>query len=207
VTSYGYAIPERANLNTGYKKLDSILRVFTTAYWIAIQVPAHGIKVYPPVILLATSAAFASAQFAAHANVFVWPLNWFQAISFEWVYIGTLAMSATKRGKWFYTVLVAGALTSVVYIVLYAALKYNVWAQLSALLPDQYIAGVKLVLTVALVLAHGIPLTLVNIVYTFLIHQHTQEIAARHYCPYGCGAFFDSERAMSGHKAHCVNKK
>lgn len=206
MTSYSGAIPTAPVLRTGYKILDSILRVITTGYWVIVQIPVHGLKVYPPVVLLAISAAYASAQFAAHANVFAFPLNWFQAVAFEWVYIGTLSMSSTKRGRWFYMVLAAGATTSVIYIVLYAALQYGFWVQLKSLLPADWINLVKLVLTLALIVAHGVPLTLVNVVYTFLIHQHTQEIASRFYCVYGCGAWFDTERAASGHKAHCVNK-
>src|SRR5258706_12273476 len=105
--------PERKIVETGYRLIDRILRFATTIYWIALQVPIHGLKVYPPVVLLSISAAYASAQFAAHRNVFPAPLNWFQAIAFEWVYVGVLAMARVKHA-WFKRVLWTGATTAVV---------------------------------------------------------------------------------------------
>lgn len=207
-------ILQPTQITTGYRWLDKPLRFITALYWIVIQIPVQGIKVFPPVLLLALSASYASAQFAGHHNVFTYPLNWAQAIAFEWVYIGALAM-AQHRGRWFFVVLIAGALTSVCYITLYAADQYAVMEQIKVLMPAGWFPAFRLLITFGLVLAHGIPLTLVNVVYGFLIHSHLraqahldQERAQRekNTCPYGCGASFLNERQLSGHKAHCPNK-
>lgn len=207
------ALPERKNVLTGYILIDRILRFITTLYWITLQIPIHGLKVYPPIILLSFAAAFASAQFAIHRNVFPFPLNWFQAIAFEWVYIGSLAMASTKRGKWFYRVLIAGAGTAVIYITLYAATRYGLSFLIRAALPMNVIPLWSLITTVLLILAHGMPLTLVNVVYGFLIHSHLVEQAdkqaeldKRIFCPFNCGYYSTSEPAVRGHRAQCPNK-
>lgn len=207
-------MPQPARISTGYRWLDAPIRFVAAVYWLLIQIPVQGIKVFPPVLLLALSASYASAQFAGHHNVFSYPLNWAQAIAFEWVYIGALAM-AQQRGRWFFAVLIAGALTSIVYITLYAADQYAVMGQVKALMPVDWFPLFRLVITVGLVLAHGVPLTTVNIVYGFLIHSHLRDLAQlenerqlreKFTCPYGCGASFLSEPALRGHKAHCPNK-
>jgi len=204
--SYGQAIPQLKPLVTDYPKLNTLLRAISTLYWVVVQIPMYGLKVYPPVVLLATSAAYASAHFAAHANVFPVPFNWFVAASFEWVYLGTLAMASTQRGKWFYAVLCAGAITSIIYIMLYAGVQYQLSLHIRIILPDAYEPFYNVLLILILVVAHGIPLTLVNVVYSFLIHQHLKELNERVYCVYGCGQYFANERAMSGHKPHCTKK-
>jgi hypothetical protein len=205
-------LPQRRVLETGYKRLDTLLRVCTTAAWIVVQVPLHGIKVYMPIFLISLAASFASAQFAAHRDLFPFPLNYTQAIAFEWVYIGTLAMAGVKRGKWFFVVLLSGAVTSVVYIMLYAASRYGLLAQIKAVLPQEAIPALAIVVSLVLILAHSLPLTMVNVVYGFLIHSHIKETAeqqaeldARIYCSYGCGYWSKSEPAVRGHKAQCPN--
>jgi hypothetical protein len=202
--SYAGALPGRPQINTGYGYLDKPIRFVTTLWWLLIQIPADGIKIFPPVFLLAISAAYASAQFAAHRGVFPEPLNWAQAIAFEWVYIGTLRMAASQKGRWFFVVLLAGAATSVIYIVLYAASQYGIMGQVRALLPATWYPFVELAVTLALILAHGVPLTAVNVVYGFLIDQYLRE--RQFPCPYGCGAAFRSEPALRGHKGQCKHK-
>src|SRR5262245_15104476 len=208
------SLPQPPTITTGYRWLDKPIRLITAIYWLLVQIPLHGIKVFPPIFLLALSASYASAQFAAHHNVFTYPLNWAQAIAFEWVYIGALAM-AQQRGRWFFAVLIAGALTSIVYITLYAADQYALMGQVKALMPANWFPLFRLVITFGLVLAHSVPLTTVNIVYGFLIHSHLRDLAQRENecqlrekftCPFGCGASFLSEPALRGHKAHCPAK-
>lgn len=212
--SYSAAtLPARRIIETGYKRLDSLLKLITTIGWIVLQVPLHGIKVYMPIFLISLSAAFASAQTAAHRDLFPPPFNYMQAAAFEWVYIGTLAMASVKRGRWFFVVLISGALTSVVYIALYAAQKYHFLQQIADVLPSNFAPFLAIVVSTLLILAHSLPLTFVNVVYGFLIHAHIRqareeqaEIDARIYCPYGCGYWSKSEPAVRGHKAQCPNK-
>ena len=203
-------LPERKVFETGYRFIDPLLKFVTAIYWIALQVPLHGLKVYPPVVLLSMSAAYASAQFATHRNVFPFPLNWAQAIAFEWVYIGVLAMASVKHA-WFKRVLYVGAGTAIIYILLYAATRYGI----SPLIREVtgWDRGWVLATSVIMVLAHGIPLTVVNVFYGFLIHDHAvtqaakqEEIDRRIYCPYSCGYYSTSEPAVRGHRAQCPNK-
>lgn len=212
--SYSAAtLPARRVIETGYKTFDSFLKLVTTIAWVAFQVPLHGIKVYMPIFLISTAAAFASAQFAGHSGLFPFPLDWAQAFAYEWVYIGTLAMANVKRGRWYYIVLGAGALTAVMYITMYSAYHYHLSAQIDAILPNDAKPAWHILITLVLILVHALPLTFVNVVYGFLIHQHRRETAdtqreldARIYCPYGCGYWSKSEPAVRGHKAQCPKK-
>jgi hypothetical protein len=200
------ALPAPKVLTTGYKVIDPLLAFFGKMYWVLIQVPVHGLKVYPPVLFIAATAAYASSKFAEHASVFPSPLSWLLAIAFEWVYIGALAMASVTRGIWFYIVLATGALTSVTFIMLHAADKYGILGMILDLAPVEWHTAIRLAVNILLVLAHSVPLTLVNVVYGFLIHQHNAELNSRIYCEYGCGAFFTTEPAARGHKAQCSKK-
>lgn len=205
--SYGIGtLPAPLRLDTGYKTLDSFLKIVTTAYWIALQVPVHGAKVFPPFLLISIPAAFASAQFAAHRDVFPAPLNWCVGIAFEWVTLGTLAMSSTKRGKQFAIVLGSSSLTAVVYIMMFTASKYGLLAQIRDVLPLTWHAILELFVTLILILVHSIPLTVVNVVYGFLIHAHLKDLADRIYCKYGCGYFATTNAAINGHYGQCSKR-
>ena len=62
---------------------------------------------------LAVAAAFASAQFAQHYTIFPWPLAWLIGIAFEWLYLGSLAMSAAlRRSRYFRPVNLGGMIVS-----------------------------------------------------------------------------------------------
>lgn len=203
---YAPSLPAPRRLETGYKTLDKFLRLVSTAIWVALQVPLHGAKIFPPFLLISVPAAFASAQFAAHREVFPFPLNWAIGIAFEWVTLGTLAMASTKRGRQFIIVLASSAITAVVYIMMYTASRYGLLGQIEAVMPAGAKPGLALFVTLVLIVVHSVPLTVVNVVYGFLIHAHLKEIASRIYCKYGCGYFSDSEPAVRGHYAQCANK-
>lgn len=205
--SYASAtLPAIKQLKTGYETLDKSLRIVTTALWLVLQLPIHAIKIFPPVLLIAVSAAYASAQFAAHRDVFPFPLNWAQAIAYEWVTLGTLAMASVKRGKQFYIVLGCSAVTAVMYILMYTASKYGMLSQIKAVLPTSAAPYLELLITIVLILVHALPLTVVNLVYMFLVHTHLGELAARIYCKHGCGYWSVNEHMVRGHLAQCVNR-
>lgn len=132
-------------------------------YWL-FALPWHAIKVYPPVLLIASSAAYASSMFAAHSGVFPAPFNVMQAIAFEWVYLGALALAGNKRGTWFYTTVAFGALTSALYMFLHAADRYGL-----LVLADT--PGWR----VFYAACHAVPLTLVGVSYMLMIHVHAQD--------------------------------
>lgn len=207
------ALPKPPTIATGYRWLDPPLRLASTLYWVLVQVPVHGLKVYPPVLFIAATAAYASSRFAEHHGVFPAPLSWLLAIAFEWVYIGTLALSGAKKSRWFYVVLLSGAITSVTFIMLHAAARYGIMADLLALTPAESHTALRLVVNIVLVLAHSLPLTSVNVVYGFLIHQHNAEQAEidKRACPYGCGYVVPADAAspshvLRGHLGQCPNK-
>jgi hypothetical protein len=207
-------LPQPAVVTTGYKHLDRVLRFISTLVWVFLQIPWSGIKLYPTVFLLAISAAYASSQFAGHRGLFPFPLNYAQAIAFELVYLGAIAM-AHSTNKWFKPVVISGALTSASYIVLYALQHYQVMHQIQTLIVPSWYPVFSLSVTIILAVVHGLPLTGLGLLYNFLIHQHLREIdeqekerllREKFTCPYGCGASYVSERQLSGHKAHCPNK-
>ena len=132
--------------------------------WRFVELPWHAIKVYPPVLLIASSAAYASSEFAKQHDIFPFPFNVMQAIAFEWVYLGALALAGQRRGLWFYTTVAFGALTSALYMFLHAA-NQNGWLK-------EYTGSGALFL---FALAHALPLTLVGVSYMLLIHVHMQD--------------------------------
>lgn len=133
-------------------------------YWRLIALPWHAIKVYPPVLLIASSAAYASSRFAEQHEIFPFPFNIMQAVAFEWVYLGALALAGQRRGLWFYTTVGFGAFTSALYMFLHAATQ-NGWL-------DTFTGPLALFL---FALAHALPLTLVGVSYMLLIHVHLQD--------------------------------
>lgn len=137
-------------------------------WWRLVALPWHAIKVYPPVLLIASSAAYASSEFAKQHEIFPFPFNVMQAVAFEWVYLGALALAGNRRGPWFYTTVVFGALTSALYMFLHAA-NQNGW--LAAF------TGPWALFLFAL--AHALPLTLVGVSYMLLIHVHMQDEQAK----------------------------
>lgn len=139
---------------------------FGRLLWALIALPWHAIKVYPPVLLIASSAAYASSEFAAHRGVFPEPFNIMQAIAFEWVYLGALALAGGRRGHWFYVTVGAGALTSALYMLLHAADRYGL-----LLLADS--PGWRLFYAAC----HAVPLTIVGVSYMLMIHTHVQDTA------------------------------
>lgn len=159
------------------------------AWWAIVALPWHAIKVYPPVLLIAASAAFASAQFAAHRNIFPPPFNWMQAIAFEWVYLGALAIAGARRNRWFIVTVLAGALTSMLYMFLHSAERYGLLAQATA--PGWLIFFAA---------CHAVPLTLVGVSYMLMLHKHEQGASVT--CA-TCGRSFESENALNGHKRSC----
>lgn len=136
--------------------------------WAMIALPWHAIKVYPPVLLIASSAAYASSEFAAHRGVFPVPFNIMQAVAFEWVYLGALALAGSQRGPWFYATVATGALTSALYMLLHAADRYQL-----LILADS--PGWRLFYAAC----HAVPLTLVGVSYMLLIHSHVQATEER----------------------------
>lgn len=132
--------------------------------WWFIDLPWHGLKVYPPVLLIAASAAYASSKFAEQHGIFPFPFNIMQAIAFEWVYLGALALAGNKRGFWFYATVLLGAFTSALYMFLHAATQ-NQWL-------EQFTGPDALFL---FALAHALPLTMVGVSYMLLIHVHVQD--------------------------------
>lgn len=171
--------------------------------WSVFSLPWHAIKVYPPVLLIASSAAYASSEFAKQHDIFPTPFNIMQAIAFEWVYLGALALAGNRRGPWFYTTVGFGAFTSALYMFLHAADK-NGW-----------LAGFTSPLALFLfALAHALPLTLVGVSYMLLIHVHAQDEqvkaeqeaeqeAARVQCPY-CQEWKRNQQAVWSHYRTCV---
>ncbi len=133
-------------------------------WWYIIALPWHAIKVYPPVLLIASSAAYASSEFAKQHDIFPFPFNVMQAVAFEWVYLGALALAGNRRGPWFYTTVAFGALTSALYMFLHAA-NQNGWLK--------GFTGPWALFLFAL--AHALPLTLVGVSYMLLIHVHMQD--------------------------------
>jgi hypothetical protein len=161
-------------------------------WWALIALPWHAIKTYPPVFLLASAAAYASSEFAAHHSVFPFPFNIMQAVAFEYVYLGAIALASTQRSFWFYSTVLSGAITSMLYIFLHSADKYG--------LLEQATSGVWLFL---FSLAHAVPLTRVGVSYMFLFHAHTRQLDEQtrrvaHKCAV-CNKGFPTQSALDGH--------
>lgn len=167
--------------------------------WYAlVALPWHAIRTYPPIFLIASSAAYASSQFAAHNGVFPIPFNYMQAIAFEWVYLGAIAL-ASRKTRWFYITVGAGAFTSMLYIFLHSASVYGL------------LDGLPAVWLFVFAMVHAMPLTVVGVSYMVLFHIHAaatkeEEDQTAHKCPYGCGKGFKSPFAVNAHKQFCPNK-
>jgi hypothetical protein len=177
-------------------------RLWAWLYWRVIALPWHAIKVYPPVLLIASSAAYASSEFAKQHDIFPAPFNIMQAVAFEWVYLGALALAGNRRGLWFYTTVGFGAFTSALYMFLHAA-NQNGW-----------LAGFTGPLALFLfAMAHALPLTLVGVSYMLLIHVHLQDeqdeadqekrrLSAIVQCRY-CGLECKNQQAEYSHYRTC----
>lgn len=170
--------------------------------WRLIALPWHAIKVYPPVLLIASSAAYASSEFAKQHEIFPAPFNIMQAIAFEWVYLGALALAGSRRGPWFYTTVGFGAFTSALYMFLHAATQ-NGWLA--------GFTGPGALFLFAL--AHALPLTLVGVSYMLLIHVHLVDEQAKAdteaerlslvtHCQY-CGIACKNKQAEYSHYRTC----
>jgi hypothetical protein len=180
--------------------------------WRYIKVPAFGILRYGPSVLLALPSAFASAQFAMHHTIFPELLAWMIGIAFEWMYLGTLAMSSALRGSaWFKRVNYLAVCTAILYVTLYAAGKYGALDGMES----AALGGVKIggALLWAFSIIHAAPLAGLNYMYNNLIHEYHQEQratqeaaeeadAARVQCPY-CDEWKRNQAAVYSHYRTC----
>lgn len=170
------------------------------AVWAYLKVPAVGALRYGPSALLAVAAAFASAQFAQHYTIFPAPLAWLIGIAFEWLYLGSLAMSAAlRKSRYFRPVNLGGMVVSIIYGTLYAADKYGA---LSSVLT---IPGALWIFAVI----HAAPLAGMNFLYNSLIHEyHIEQRAdadAERYRCAACGRGWATMAAFNGHKKGCAD--
>lgn len=180
--------------------------------WRYVQVPLFGVLRYGPSVLLALPAAYASAQFAMHHTIFPEPLAWMVGIAFEWMYLGTLAMSsALKSSQWFRRVNLLAVGTSILYVTLYAASKYGALDGMAgAKLWGYHIGGMLLWL---FSLIHAAPLAGLNYMYNSLIHEYHQEqqrqddeLAERVQCPH-CGEQRKNQASLYRHYRECAGYK
>lgn len=173
--------------------------------WRWITVPTIGALRYGPSLLLALAAAYASSQWAQHNTVFPVVLAWTIGIAFEWLYLGSLAMSsALRNSRYFKPVNFGGMIVSILYGTLYAADKYGMLQPLIAAHPS--------VLWLFAVL-HAAPLAGMNLLYNSLIHEYHSEQradaeaiaaaeAARVHCRY-CGQACKNQAAEFSHFRTC----
>jgi hypothetical protein len=144
------------------------------AIWRYVKVPAFGVLRYGPSILLALPAAYASAQFAMHHTIFPSVLAWMVGIAFEWMYLGTLAMSSALRNSdWFKRVNYLAVFTSILYVTLYAASKYGALDGMEQASIGGFTVGAALLWLFSLI--HAAPLAGLNFMYNNLIHEYHQE--------------------------------
>lgn len=182
------------------------------AIWRYVKVPAFGVLRYGPSVLLALPAAYASAQFAMHHTIFPSALAWMVGIAFEWMYLGTLAMSsALKNSTWFKRVNYLAVSTSILYVTLYAAGKYGALDGMEqATLNGVQVGGALLWL---FSIIHAAPLAGLNFLYNNLIHEYHQEVqaeeekqaeadAAKVNCQY-CGLECRNKQAEYSHYRTC----
>lgn len=137
-----------------------------------LQMPWEGMMLYGPNAGLALPAAYASAQFAQHGGVFPAALGWMIGISFEWMYIGSLALASRLRdSKLFNLVNALAVLTSIVYVTLFAADAYG---SLGTLMNLKYMIGTVEVAPFKWFFAvvHAAPLAGLNYLYSRMLHQH-----------------------------------
>lgn len=165
-------------------------------WWMLVQVPWRGLALYTPQALLALPAAYASSQFAEHQGVFPPPFNIMLGIAFEYVYLGTLAVAGAQRKNHWYTIVNAVAvLTSVCYVTLHAANKYELFGQPTTMMLWFF------------ALIHGLPLAGLNFTYGLLVHNHLSTIAEQEaliaFKCLKCGSGFKSQNALNGHQKGC----
>ncbi len=170
--------------------------------WSYLQVPATGALRYGPSAALAVAAAYASAQFAQHHTIFPNWLAWLIGIAFEWLYLGSLAMSAALRNsKYFRPVNLGGMTVSIIYGTLYAADKYGVLAGVVG----AEVWGMPLAWLFALL--HAAPLAGMNFLYNSLIHEyHKEQQAEADKTKVRCGMCkrgWESMNGFNGHKRSC----
>lgn len=185
------SLPKRGNSWTG------------EAIWAYLKVPAVGALRYGPSAALAVAAAYASAQFAQHYTIFPGWLAWLIGIAFEWLYLGSLAMSAAlRKSKYFRPVNIGGMVVSIIYGTLYAADKYGVLAGVV----DAHVLYVPLAWLFAVL--HAAPLAGMNFLYNSLIHEYhkeQQKLADEEKVKCGvCRRGFGSMNGFNGHKRGCA---
>lgn len=166
-------------------------------WYILISLPWYAIRTYPPIFLIASSAAYASSQFAAHKGVFPVPFNIMQAIAFEWVYLGAIAL-ASRKTNWFYFTVGSGAFTSMLYIFLHSASVYGL------------LDGLPPFWLFVFAMVHALPLTVVGVSYMVLFHVNArankdEAALTAHKCPY-CDKGFKSPFAVNAHTQFCPKK-
>lgn len=179
--------------------------------WQYIKLPIFGALRYGPSILLALPAAYASAQFAMHHTIFPELLAWMVGIAFEWMYLGTLAMSsALKNSQWFRRVNVLAVGTSILYVTLYAAGKYGALDGMAEAQVNGYQVGGMLLWLFSII--HAAPLAGLNYMYNSLIHEYHQEQqrseeadAARVQCPH-CGEWRKNQQSLYRHYRECSKR-
>lgn len=166
-------------------------------YWILVQVPWHGALTHTPSLLLALPAAYASAQFAMHASIFPWPLAWCIGVGFEWIWLGSMAISndLRKDRHWFDIVNGFAVGVSILYVALYSATQYGVFGD-----PTVLPLGWKILFSIV----HAAPLAGLNWVYNKLTTLHAAQVqvendATKFRCP-DCGRGFPSQASLDGHK-------
>ncbi len=208
-------LPAPLQLKTGYRFLDPALRFVSTLAWLVVQLPWYAMVKYPAVLFIAVTAAYASAQVATHQAIFPFPLNWALGTAFELVYLGAIALSGSKRDRWFFAVVASGALTSVTYIATWAAMQYHLVRDIQSLLSTEAAPWLKLLVDLYLIFIHSVPLTILAVTYLWLIHTRRQdeEINLAHEarlnanaCPYGCGRRFETDAGKRGHMGQCLNR-
>jgi hypothetical protein len=178
-------------------------------YDIGVGFPLVGLMKFPPVLLLAVPSAYASAQFAMHHGVMPFWLAWAMAVGFEWIYVGSLALSSRIRNArlLFWLVNLIAVLVAVTFGTLHAATVYGV--------VDLLINGEHRVMwRWIFALLHISPLAGLGLLYNLLIHSYDQQqlqqqafeqektILKPFVCP-GCGAEFEKAPQLYGHVSRC----
>ncbi len=166
--------------------------------WQWFTVPAIGFIKYGPSLGLALPAAYASAQFSMHHDIFpVW-LAWSIGISFEWLYLGSFAVAGSlKDTTWFRVVNLLAVFVSILFVTLYCADKYDALKDIMDIIWIKWIFAV----------IHAAPLAGLNYIYNNLIHQYQkeaqQEADRTAFKCLHCMRGFKSQAALDGHKGQC----
>jgi hypothetical protein len=135
------------------------------AWHVAIVVPTFAIRKWLALFLITTGTLYASAMFNMQHGVFPPEIAYPLAIGIEWTYLSGLAYATELRsGRWSGWMIVAGALTSGLYGVLYILGHYGV-------IPAQPAPTVALILA----LAHVLPLIALLLLYTLCKRDFTAE--------------------------------